>query len=171
MEMINPTLIPLFRIFIILSLIHLAAGKTLCQTKVYTLFDETYAADIRKNLLIILDTTPPRYSLMDNVFKPTTGKYTVYRFLATYQGISYTNKQKEFHDVLIVKTNNKNKVVDAYQYTLEWTDSPFADLYESTARGLYLNDSMPVEDFKFKRLWDTDKNDRPLKDSGVVRFE
>lgn len=108
---------------------------------------------------------------MDNVFKPTAGKYTVYRFLATYQGISYTNKQREFHDVLIVKTNNYNKVIDAYHYTLEWADSPFADLYESTARRLYLNDSMPVGDFKFKRLWDADRNDRALKDSGVVRLE
>jgi len=57
--MINPKEIPLVRLFTFLVLIHLAVGKTLCQPKVYTLLDKTYAADIKKNLLIILDTTPP----------------------------------------------------------------------------------------------------------------
>ncbi len=161
----------MLKLFILITLIMLGTGKTLCQQKVYKLLDKTVAADIKKNILTILETIHPRYSLMDNVFKPTTGKYTVYRFLATYQGISYTDKQEEFHDILIVKTYNENKVIDAYQYTLEWADSPFADLYESTARGLYLNDNTPIDNFKFKRRWDDDKNDQALKDSGVVRFE
>ncbi len=161
----------MLKLSIFITFIMLGLGKTLCQQKVYKLVDKTVAADIKKNILAILDTIHPRYSMMDNAFKPAAGKYTVYRFLATYQGISYTDKQKAFHDILIVKTNNQNKVIGAYQYTLEWADSPFADLYERTARGLYLDDNMPVDNFTFKRRWDADKNDQALKDSGVVRFE
>jgi len=102
----------------------------------------------------MLDTTRPGLTLIDNVFKPTKGKFTVYRFLATYQGLSFTNKQKEFHDILIVKVGSKNKIILAYQYTLEWAESPLeTDLYESTCKNTYLTDNLSIDKFIFERPW------------------
>ncbi len=144
-------------------------GKIMSQQKVYKLLDKTPFANINHHLLDAIDTARPRFPLMDNAFKPQKGRFIVYRFIATFVGTSFTNKQKEFHDVLIVKTNKQNKIIDAYQYTLEWADVPDADLYESTCKERYLTDNMPIGDFIFKRHWYYDKTE--LKETGVIKFE
>jgi hypothetical protein len=149
----------------------LLSSKIFSQTKEYNLLDKTFSADIHKRLIAVLDTTAPGMRLLDNVFKPVKGIFTVYRFIATYEGLSFTGKQKEFHDILIVKTDAKNKIILAYQYTLEWSDVPSeTDLYVSTCRDTYLVNNLLVDNFLFERPNYYDKNDSKLKDSGRVVF-
>jgi hypothetical protein len=104
--------------------------------------------------------------LLKNVFNPIKGKYLVYRFIAKFKGESFTGKIKDFQDILIVKTDKNNQIIEAYQYTLEWTDLPDADLYKSSCHGLYLKDKLNISDFKLVRPWYYDKEQ--LDDSGIV---
>src|SRR5688572_21901127 len=121
------------------------------QVKEYNLLDKTISADIKSSLRSELDTTGLGISLIDNVFKPVKGESTVYRFIATYLGLSFTNEQKEFHDILVVKTDSKNKVIIAYQYTLEWAERPSeTDLYVSNCKDIYLTDNLPIDKFMFE---------------------
>jgi hypothetical protein len=158
----------MYKQFFILVLIPLIYSNTFSQTKKYFPYDKTYSADINKNIILLLDSMTPGMTLLNNVFKPIKGKYIVHRFIAKFIGMSFTNKQKEFHDLLIVKTDNKNEIIEAYQYTLEWADSPDVDLYKSSCHKLYLTDNMSISDFKFRRPWYYDSKDRKLIDSGTI---
>jgi hypothetical protein len=159
-----------FKAIVLLLLLSL---KTFSQTKEYNLLDKTINADInhillKKVLQLNLFTT----DLLNGIFKPINGNFIVYRFLSTYKGFSYTGKQKYFHDILIVKTNNNNKIVSAYQYTLEWSEPPIeSDLYVSSCKNTYLKDSMMIDKFKFEKRWDYDKDDRKLHDTAIINFK
>jgi hypothetical protein len=92
--------------------------------------------------------------------------------MATFQGLSFTNREKEFHDVLIVKTNQDNKIVDAYQYTLEWAEPPSAcDLFKSSCKNLSLTNKMSVEKLKLVRQGCTDGSKQPFTEQGIVLFQ
>jgi hypothetical protein len=145
-------------------------GKILSQTKVYKMVDQTTSADINPNLYRILFESARPVSLTTKPFMPVKGKFTVYRFIATYQGLSFTNKEKEFHDILIVKTDRKNKIIVSYQYTLEWTDSPEADLFKSTCKDTYLTDKMLIEKFRFQRKKDYANDDAKLIEQAIISF-
>ena len=161
----------MLRLLTIITWVLLSSSNIFSQTKEYKLLDKTTSSDISSRLVAMLDTTRPGLTLLDNVFKPIKGKFTVYRFLATYQGLSFTDKQKEFHDILIVKTDSKNKIIIAYQYTLEWAEPPFeTDLYVSACKDAYLTDNLSIDKFIFERPWYYDKQDRKLKDSGNIRL-
>src|SRR5438045_6718320 len=100
------------------------------MVKEYKFLDKTFNADINHKSLFALDTLSPGMSLLEKIFKPAKGNFIVYRFLATFKGISFTEEEKDFHDLLIVKTDSSNKILDAYQYTLEWAEPPLEyDLY------------------------------------------
>lgn len=160
------------KLFEIIILIFFLVFNSFSQTREYKLLDKTNDADINHQLFVMLDTAKPGISLMENVFKPVSGKFVVYRLLLIYQGMSFTNKQKEFHDILIVKTNKDNKILDAYQYTLEWAEMPLdTDLFRSTNKNVYLTDEMSIDKFMFERIWDYDSNDRKLKDKAIIKLK
>ncbi len=54
------------------------------------------------------------------IFNPINGKYHYYKFVATYQarGISPdsgpTKPEQTFHNILIIKTDDQQKIVDGY---------------------------------------------------------
>ena len=159
------------RLLTVIFLMLLFSPKIFSQTKDYKLVDKTCFADINSRLFKMLDTARPGMSLMDNVFKPVRGKFIVYRFMATYQGLSFTNKPKEFHDVIIVKTDETNKIVSGYQYTLEWAEPPMeTDLYQSECKSVHLVDNMPIEKFLFVTRGHYDKKGRKLKDAANVKL-
>src|SRR5450631_2539829 len=134
------------RMLFIVSLF-LISLNSFSQSKKYLLYDKIVSADINKNIILMLYRISPGISLLNKVFEPIKGKYTVYRFIAKYIGMSFTDQQKEFHDLIIVKTDSKSEIIEAYQYTLEWADSPDVDLYTSSCRKLYLTDSMNISNF------------------------
>jgi hypothetical protein len=143
------------------------------QVKIYRLADKTNHADIDHNKLLDLNRCSPGYSLFNKLFRPVTGKYTVYRFLATYKGMSHrTEKNESFHDVVILKTDISNHIIDAYQYTLEWSEMPLTyDLYKLTVNGLKLDNQLKIAAFKFKRM-ELDsvdpKSNQYLNDAGYL---
>lgn len=107
-----------------------------------------------------------------SVFEPVSGQYNYYQFIATFIGEGYhfdgPRLFKEFHDVLIIKTNDENKILDAYHYTLEWAEPPLQyDVFKSSATDVYLINNMNIGQLKFMRTYDVKTE---LKDIGIVAF-
>lgn len=157
-----------YREFTFIASLLLLTSIVFAQQKEYKLLDKTSNADIDKSFILRLDKAPRGLPMLDSLFKPVKGEFTVYRFLATFQGKSYTGQEKEFHDLLLVKTDNNNKVVKAYHYTLEWAEMPLEqDMYFSTSKDLVLVNGIAINAFGFERPW-FDDVEKKLKDNGII---
>jgi hypothetical protein len=76
-----------------------------------------------------------------------------------------------FHDILIVKTNSKNEIIDAYQYTLEWAEPELSyDLFRSTIKNQKLTNGLSIEKLKFYRTQKNHENE-PLDEKGIIRLK
>jgi hypothetical protein len=155
-----------------LGLLLFVGNTAYSQDKVYELYDKTPMADISYMKLDSLNTTSSRgMKLLESVFKPAKGNYTVYRFIATFKGESVTGGEKEFHDLLIVKTDKTGKILDALQYTLEWAEPPMEfDLYKAHCENVYLVDGLSIEKFRFTRPWYVSNDSQPLNDKAIVQL-
>jgi len=142
------------------------------QTKEYKFLDKTLNADIDYKAFYVLDTLSPGMSLLERAFRPIKGDFIVYRFLAIFKGVSFTEEEKEFHDILIVKTDSNNKIIHGYQYTLEWAEPPLEyDLFKSHCKNTYLKDSMNIKELVLKRIDWSDKNDIIFKEDGIIKLK
>lgn len=140
------------------------------QTKEYKLIAKTEKGDFDYPALYGIDTTKNRESRR-SIFNPVKGKYTVYLFIATFTGSSFNNTEKDFHDILILKTNKKNKIIDVFQYTLEWAEMPLSyDLYRANAKKKILVNGLTIDKLNFRRVNYYNEDQRELKQQGVVRF-
>lgn len=158
--------------YVLLTLISvLIYNRSYSQIKRYQLIDETLNANIDRGKFELVNKLGSGYHLLNKVFKPSKWIYTVYRFVAEFKGLSHeTEKEAVFHDLLVLKTNNKGTIVDAYQYTLEWAEMPLTyDLYKLTVSGLKLRDDLKLNAFKFKRIDnDSSPSDQYLQDNGYL---
>ena len=110
------------------------------------------------------------------IFEPVIGAYRYYQFLSSYIGQAYNDVGqplfKEFHDVLIVKTDRSNTIIDAYQYTLEWAEPPHQyDLYKSSAQNITLVNDLSISKLKFKRTYNWRKEDDELLEGGEIQLK
>jgi len=127
-----------------------------------------------------------QYSKLDNIdeynkiesFEPTNGKFTYYRFIATFKGYTYIAPDdsdeniKTFHDILIVKTNINNQIIDAYQYTLEWAEMPFQyDVYKSKTDYVVLKSNLDIMLLNLTRTDYWNENDKMLNENGIIKLE
>lgn len=113
-------------------------------------------ADLDYQFLNNIDSiTPPypsggKYQIGD---LPTVkGKYTVHKYLVEYAGRSAEGGKSRFHDLIILKLDNDKKILDAYKYTLEWTDSPSLALYRTRTKGLYLKPGLKLKDLAWDKF-------------------
>lgn len=130
----------------ILIALSLLGWPSLAQMKQYLLVSTTPAADFNYGVLYGIDTIENWRS----AFESLRGKYTVYKFMAHYFGPSALGYDKEFHDILIIKTNSKNKVIDGYQYTLEWGDQRSFDLFRYSAHNVKFKNGLKLRLLKLK---------------------
>jgi len=106
------------------------------------------------------------------IFEPAGGRFVYYQFIATFKGHVFGEVGKSFHDILIVKTDLTGKIMDAFQYTLEWAEPPLQyDLYKSTAQNVILKNGLDIRSLNLmiKDFWD--EKDRVLKESGRLELE
>ncbi len=154
--------------FLIISALLAIHTTLLAQTKEYKLIRKIENADFNYKLLNSIDTTRTRETRR-KAFDPVKGKNTVYVFMAAFVGISFPNIEKEFHDILIIKADGKQKILDAYHYTLEWAEPPFSyDLYRASAKDLTLKNKLPIKSFNFRRVNYYKDTERELKEQGVL---
>jgi hypothetical protein len=93
-----------------------------------------------------------------------------YRIL-TKEEIKQMNKLETFHDILIVKTNSKNEIIDAYHYTLEWAEPELSyDLFRSTTKNQKLTNGLSIDKLKFYRT-QIGRDKEPLDERGIIRLK
>ena len=110
------------------------------------------------------------------IFEPVSGQYHYYQFISTYIGQAYNADgpplYKDFHDILIIKTDNENKILDAYHYTLEWAEPPLQyDVFKSSAKNITLTYNMNISDLKFKRTYSWSEDNKEMEESGIIKLQ
>ncbi|TGD59888.1 hypothetical protein [Flavobacterium humi] len=148
------------------------------ETKIYNLKIQTKNADFNYSKLDNIDehfglfTEPKRITA---AFEPIHGKYNYYQFIATFKGYSYNGggptSIKDFNDILIIKTNGSNQIIDAYQYTLEWSEPDFQyDVFKLSAKNVLLSDRLKIEDLKLVRTYTRNENDTYPNETGIIKL-
>jgi hypothetical protein len=149
--------------------------ECVAQAKEYKLIAKTARADINYPLLKKMNTLEGSDTAkISKAFQPIKGKFTVYQFLATYQGVSFRGPGEwTFHDLLTLKTDVKGKILDAYHYTLEWAEPPASsDLFKSSVKNIIIKNNLSIDLLQFMRtayLEDFDTN--RLEDKGVLKLK
>ena len=149
------------------------------ESKIYKLKKQANHSDFDYSKLDDIDNSFGLFKKPKKIitaFEPINGKYNYYQFIATFKGQSYNDAGptliKEFHDILIIKTDSKNKIIDAYQYTLEWSEPPFQyDVYKSTAKNLVLSDGLHLNDLKLTRTYSWDEKDKKFSENGIIHLK
>lgn len=135
--------------------------------KLYKLVKVSHNSDFDYDKLSNIDTliTPyPKDSNYQIGDLPTKrGKFTIYRFIAEYSGPS-AEGGKIFHDLLIVKTDKKGRITDAFHYTLEWQDSPSLCLYRLENKDVNFSNLTILKQLKLKNI----TTNKILKDDGAI---
>ena len=155
---------------LIILTLFMGAPSLFAQEKEYKLIARTENADFNYLALGSIDTISTNDARRE-IFNPVKGKHTVYVFIATYNGLSFINKEKEFHDIIIVKTTNKKKILDAYHYTLEWAEPPYSyDLYRASVMRLKLTDQFSVNRMLLRKVGHEIESDPMLNEKGLLSF-
>ena len=70
-----------------------------------------------------------------------------------------------------IKLDKSNKIIDAYQYTLEWAELPCQyDLYKMNSSDILLENNLDINLLKFTRTDYWDEKDKLFKENGIVRL-
>jgi hypothetical protein len=127
----------------------------------YVLLDITDNSQIDNNLALLLDSSN-KLDLLNSAFKPVSGQFKTYRFIETYYGESPNYLPDSsvivlLHDVLILIVDNKNRIIDGYQYSLEYSNYPATcDLYRlHKPRRIKLDSKLKLSSLKFKLVNDS----------------
>ena len=130
-------------------------------------FDYVKLQDIDRSLADSVSTKN-----LQSVFESVNGVFKYYQFLATYPGAGkFAKNSMEFHDILIVKTDGNNIIIDAYLFTLEWAELPRQyDLFRSSSKGVILTNGMDVKQLGLKRVYDNFEGEEGLTEIGVIRL-
>lgn len=149
------------------------------STKVYILKKSTKNSDFNYSKLDDIDSYKVGNRSIRNllpVFEPVSGQYKYYQFLSTFIGLAYNTDTKplleEFHDILIIKTDDQNKIIDAYQYTLEWAEPPLQyDVFKSSAKNITLKNNLDIAKLKFKRTYSWSDENKEMKENGLIKLK
>lgn len=153
-------------------------ASILNTTKFYILKKETENSDFNYSRLDDIDSYKMDTLNIKNlmpVFEPVSGQYKYYQFLSTFVGEAYNGDGpplfKDFHDILIIKTDNDNKILDAYQYTLDWAEPPLQyDMFKSSINNIFLKNNMDISQLKFIRTYSWSDDNKELKESGIIKL-
>lgn len=145
------------------------------ETKIYKLKRKAINSDFNYSKLNNIDGNIKDTLNLKNlmpIFEPVGGQYVYYQFIATFKGHSFEELDKDFHDILIIKTDNESKIIDAYQYTLEWAEPPLQfDLYRSDITNVTLEDGLDISSLKLTRKDFWDEKDKLHMESGRLKLE
>jgi hypothetical protein len=138
---------------ILISVVFLSCCGITLSDGGYTLTAVIRDADLDYAMLNTIDTiTPPfpegsKYQISD--IGTVKGTYTVYKFIREYNSRSkFSASPVTFHDLLAVKVDTAGVIVDAYKYTLEWTDSPSLALYRLGKKGVRFKTNIDVNELQ-----------------------
>ncbi len=143
----------------------------LVANKINTDFNYELLDDFEENFSGLIKQNNSR----ELIFNPINGKYHYYKFVATYKARSISSDsnpakpEQTFHNILIIKTDDYQKIVDGYHFVLEWSEKPLSyPLFRVNSTGLTLQDGLSLKPLNLKRVMDdTDfDSDGKIKLSG-----
>jgi hypothetical protein len=97
----------------------------------FKLYKKYKNADINYLTVKNINSLEHGYNAMIKFFEPVKGEFNVYIFIKEFKGIplyfmeiNNPDSLETFHDMIILKTNKKNEIVDGFYYRLEWAEVP-----------------------------------------------
>ncbi len=112
-------------------------------------FEQSFSALIKEN------------NSRELVFNPINGKYHYYKFVATYKARGIlpdsdpAKPEQTFHNILIIKTDDQQKIVDGYHFVLEWGEKPLSyPLFRIKSTGGPLQEGLSLKQLNLKRVTD-----------------
>lgn len=116
----------------------------------FKLIQKADSTDINYLTIKNINSLPHSYESMLQNFKPIKGEYTTYLFIKEFEDeTKYFGKQK-LHDLVIIKTNSNNIIIDGYFYRLEWSEVPSQSMiFRSFANNVELKNNISVLDLEF----------------------
>lgn len=136
------------------------------QMKIYKLIEHIPESDLNYKMLNDFNSSVKKRKGKEagilEIFRSVEGKCHYYKFIAKYKGEPIVfpdeepnSEQTVFHDILILKTDSLNTIIDGYQYTIEWGESPFdSDLYRVTVKGIPLKKNLNIKELKMQSIYD-----------------
>lgn len=123
----------------------------------FKLFKKYKHSDINYLTIKNINSLDHCYTEMLEHFKPVKGQFEVYIFIKEFKGtsIEYMDSKNPdtlvtFHDLILLKTNNKKQIIDAFFYRLEWAEVPSQFmLFRSFSEPITLTDSLVVKRLNF----------------------
>ncbi len=93
---------------------------------------------------------------LDSTFNVVSGCFTTYLFMEENFGRNYGDSTiSKYYNVLILKTNNSNKIVDGYLYTLGWAEFPSnCVLFKLLKTNVKLKNELLLSTLKFHLVGD-----------------
>lgn len=130
------------------------------DNQIYRLKSKAIFADFNIGMLNDIDNKIKDSTSIRAIFAPVQGDYNYYQFQSTFKGLAMIfpdddpkDSIKVFHDILIIKTNKKNKIIDSFHYTEEWGEQPFQyDLFRGSIRNIPLSHNMDISILKLVRM-------------------
>lgn len=94
-------------------------------------------------------------------FKPVKGQYTTYTFIKEFIGYSVDGfdvesyKEVQMHDIIVLKTNSDNIILDGFYYRLEWREVPSQSMiFRVFAQGVKLKNNLKVSELEMYNEWE-----------------
>ena len=147
-------------------------ATVLSEKKIYRLKKNTINSNFNYFQLNNIDSYLGDWHNLGQIFEPVDGRHNFYKFMATFKGESYAGTIKDFHDILIIKTDSENKILDAYQYTTEWAEPPCQyDVYRGSVNDLVLTDNFDISALKLIRTDYWDEKDKLHTEDGTIKLK
>lgn len=99
------------------------------------------------------------YKSMLKSFQPIKGEFTTYIFIKEFEGLSKFDGNQKYHDLIILKTNAENIILDGFYYRLEWVEVPSQSMiFRIFAENILLKNNLKVSDLHFKNEYEIYNN-------------
>lgn len=156
-------------IIILMATAYLTGSQLNPVGKIYQPISLSKRADLDYELIKEIDSLSPPYPVGSKYqigdLPTQEGQYRIYKFISKFFGRSkFQDEPRLFHDLLVIKTDDKKNILDAYHYTLEWTDSPSLDLYRSTKKGILLKNGLNIKKLGLTNI----SNGEELTEDGFI---
>ncbi len=138
------------KILLFIALIIVQYGYSQNESSNFRLIEKVEHSDINYLTTKNINSIEHSYEVMLQNFKPIKGQFTTYVFIKEFYGISkFDEKESKFHDLIILKTDSNNIILDGYYYRLEWADVPSQYMiFRVFAENLILQNHLRVSDLK-----------------------
>lgn len=123
----------------------------------YKFLDKFEDADLNYSRIDSINSFAKGIIMLDSVFTPTKGKYTVYRFMTYDHGVLFDEVESDLNNLIILKVNSKNEIIEGYQYFLQTPEMPSSCWLYKVTRKEKLKPEIKINDLRFKRKYKATK--------------